>query len=38
VGANLMSRATYQARGIPSTVDTIDELAGHLDATGDEGR
>jgi multicomponent Na+:H+ antiporter subunit G len=37
VGANLMSLATYRARGIPSTVDTIDELAGHLDAPGDEG-
>lgn len=36
VGANLMSRATYRARGIPSTVDTIDELAEHLDAARDE--
>jgi multicomponent Na+:H+ antiporter subunit G len=27
VGANLLSRATYRARGIPSTVDTVDELA-----------
>jgi multicomponent Na+:H+ antiporter subunit G len=36
VGANLMSRATYRARGIPSTVDTIDELAEHMDAAPDE--
>ncbi len=27
VGANLMSRATYRARDIQSTVDTVDELA-----------
>jgi multicomponent Na+:H+ antiporter subunit G len=32
VGANLMSRATYRARGIPSTVDTVDELAEDLAA------
>lgn len=30
VGANLMSRATYGARGIESSVDTIDELADDL--------
>ena len=38
VGANLMSRATYGARGIESTVDTIDELAEDLadDMTGAE--
>lgn len=30
VGANLMSRATYGARGIESTVDTVDELAEDL--------
>jgi multicomponent Na+:H+ antiporter subunit G len=29
VGANLLSRATYLARGIPSAVDTVDEYAGH---------
>jgi multicomponent Na+:H+ antiporter subunit G len=27
IGANLMSRATYGARGIESHVDTVDELA-----------
>lgn len=27
VGANLMSRATYMARDIPSQVDTVDEFA-----------
>ena len=36
VGANLMSRATYRARGIPSTVDTIDELAQRREAVGDD--
>lgn len=30
VGANLMSRATYGARGILSQVDTVDELAEDL--------
>jgi monovalent cation/proton antiporter MnhG/PhaG subunit len=30
VGANLMSRATYMARGIESQVDTVDELAEHV--------
>jgi multicomponent Na+:H+ antiporter subunit G len=30
VGANLMSRATYGARGIESHVDTVDELAEDL--------
>jgi multicomponent Na+:H+ antiporter subunit G len=30
VGANLMSRATYRARGIPVDVDNVDELAGHV--------
>lgn len=30
VGANLMSRATYGAHGIESTVDTVDELAEDL--------
>ena len=34
VGANLMSRATYRARGISSTVDTVDELADHLRGDG----
>jgi multicomponent Na+:H+ antiporter subunit G len=29
VGANLVARATYRGRGIPTTVDTIDELAEH---------
>ena len=32
VGANLMSRATYGARGIESSVDTVDELAEDLAA------
>ncbi|MDD9370569.1 MAG: monovalent cation/H(+) antiporter subunit G [Acidimicrobiales bacterium] len=32
VGANLMSRATYGARGIESAVDTVDELAEDLAA------
>ena len=32
VGANLMSRATYGARGIESQVDTVDELAEDLAA------
>ena len=36
VGANLMSRATYGARGIESTVDTIDELADDLAHAGPE--
>ncbi len=31
VGANLMSRATYRAEGIESEVDTVDELAEHID-------
>lgn len=35
VGANLMSRATYGARGIESTVDTVDELAEDLAARDD---
>lgn len=28
IGANLISRATYFAEGIPNGIDTIDELAG----------
>jgi multicomponent Na+:H+ antiporter subunit G len=32
VGANVMGRAVYRARGIPTTVDTVDELADHLAA------
>jgi multisubunit Na+/H+ antiporter MnhG subunit len=27
VGANLISRATYRASGIPNRLDTVDELA-----------
>lgn len=28
ISANLMSRATYRASGIPHNVDAVDELAG----------
>ena len=34
VGANLMSRATYMARDIPSHVDTIDEFAERVARDG----
>ncbi len=30
VAANLISRATYLAQGIPNEIDAVDELADHL--------